>query len=65
MAVIKDEYLVTIRKHGQVFRAWIDAYPDDRFPHMSGEGDLPGEALADLGERLDYQIEEDEKEFGS
>lgn len=58
--MMKDQYTVSIRKHGEVYRAYIDEYPDDRYPHMSGEGDLPGEALADLGERLDYQIEEDE-----
>ncbi len=56
-----DEYTVRIRKHGDVYRTYIDEYPDSKFPHMSGEGDMPGEALVDLGERLDYQIEEDAK----
>lgn len=58
----EDLYTVRIRKHRDVYRAYIDEYPDAKFPHMSGEGDMPGEALVDLGERLDYQLEEDEKE---
>ncbi len=52
-------YTIHIRRHKDVFRAYVDEYPDDYYPHMSGEGDMPGEALADLGERLDYQLEED------